>query len=326
MRRNKSLIVEPLECRALLSGLTGVSHLSASVTTNQSVYQAGEPIQMTFTFTNPGRTPATFDFGPSFDGFMVTQGGKTVWQSNSGVQPDFAVLRTLQPGQSFSLNATWDGTTTASSSISSTMTGSFVVIDQLDPTGASATFQIDVRSTSPPAPIVPTSGPIPPSNPSPPPPPTNNPSPPPGSLPSDPPPPTGITPTDPPPATGGSQPTPNPPSVTAIVTTNHATSHAGKPVHIKITLKNIANTNAQLASHAGADGITVLEGSTVIARTTKSLLTPKARTLKPGQSLQLTALWNGKPNQAGEHKIAAGMYTIEVDEGGYTASAKVRIT
>jgi 3-keto-L-gulonate-6-phosphate decarboxylase len=111
-----------------------------------------------------------------------------------------------------------------------------------------------------------------------------------------------------------------------ILTTNHATSHAGKPIRFKITLKDVAKTNAQLAAHTGADGITVLEGSTVIARTTKSLLTSKAKTLKPGQSLQLTGLWNGKPNQASLKQIAAGSYTIEVDEGGYTASTNVRIT
>jgi hypothetical protein len=314
MRRNKSLIVEPLECRALLAGLTGLSHLSASLTTNQSVYQVGEPVRMTFTFTNSGNTPASFDYGPSFDGFVVSQGGQTVWQSNAGLSSMIAIEKTLQPGQSFSLQTMWDGMV-AGSSNSNTLTGSFVVTDQLDTTGASATFQIDAP-LPPAAPTGPTVGqPDPPSNPSPPL----------GSLPSDPPPPTGITPTDPPPSTGGSQPTPNPPSVTAIVTTDHATSHAGKPVRIKITLKNIAKTNAQLASHAGADGITVLEGSTVVARTTKSLLTTKAKTLKPGQSLQLTTLWNGKVNQAGLKKLNAGTYTIVVDEGGYRATTNVNI-
>jgi hypothetical protein len=52
MRRKASLIVEPLECRSLLSGI------SATLTTDQSVYTAGEPIQMTFTFTNTGSGPA----------------------------------------------------------------------------------------------------------------------------------------------------------------------------------------------------------------------------------------------------------------------------
>jgi Intracellular proteinase inhibitor len=321
MRRTKSLIVEPLECRALLSGLT------ASLTTNQSVYLVGEPIQMTFTFTNSGNTPATFDYGPSFDGFIVTQGGQTVWQSNDGINPMVAISRTLQPGQSFSLQTMWDGSTVVGST-PSTASGSFVVTDQLDAAGASAAFQIDSppASTSSP-PLNPSSPPG--SSPSDPPQPpgslSSDPPQPPGSSPSDPLQPPGSSPSDPPPSTNAPSPQ-EPPAVTVILTTNHATSHAGKPVRIKITLKNIAKTNAQLAAHAGADGVTVLDGSTVIARTTKSLLSSKARTLKPGQSLHLMALWNGKPNQAGLKQIVAGNYTIEVNEGGYTASANVRIT
>ena len=82
MRRRTPLIVEPLEGRALLSGL------SYSLTTNVSTYQVGQPVQMTFTVTNTGVEPATLVVGAVNSGFIVAQGGQTVWQSNARRQPD----------------------------------------------------------------------------------------------------------------------------------------------------------------------------------------------------------------------------------------------
>ena len=46
MTRRTALMVEPLETRALLSGT------SVSVTTDQSTYQVGQPVQITVTDTN----------------------------------------------------------------------------------------------------------------------------------------------------------------------------------------------------------------------------------------------------------------------------------
>jgi hypothetical protein len=136
MRRRTMLTVEPLEYRALLSGLT------ESLTTNQTVYQAGQPIQMTLTFTNNGNEPAQIGVGPSVDGFIATQNGETVWQSNSGINPLVIVLETVQPGASYTLHATWDGTI-ANGSTATTTTGQFVLTNQLDPQGTPATFTIE---------------------------------------------------------------------------------------------------------------------------------------------------------------------------------------
>jgi hypothetical protein len=55
------------------------------------------------------------------------------------------------------------------------------------------------------------------------------------------------------------------------------------------------------------------------------LLTPKAKSLKPGQTLRLSALWNGKPNVAGVKSLPPGLYTVEVDDGRSSASAEIRI-
>jgi hypothetical protein len=306
MRRKALLIVEPLECRALLSGLT------AALTTDQSVYTAGEPIQMTFTYTNTGDDPASFDYGPSFDGFNVSQGGQSVWESNSGVNPDLAIPGILQSGQSFSLHATWDGNLAGGTSVTTT-TGTFVITNQLDPSGPSATFQID-----------PPSDPLPPSG--------SSPSNPPGSSLSDPPPaatsspnplaPPASSSSNPPQASDASPSIQKPPAFTATLTTNHSTTHAGKPVRITITFKNAEKTSQLLTLDAATNGITVLNGLTVIARISG---TAKTKMLKPGKSLQLAALWNGKPNQPGVTQIPPGIYTIEFDDDGYEASGQIRI-
>ncbi len=136
MRRRKNLFVESLECRALLSGLTG------TITTNQSVYEVGEPIEMTYTLTNTSSTSQTIAVGPSNSNFIVSEGGQTVWRSSPGVAALYLKSDTLNPGQSLSLQATWNGSIVTGTS-TTTGSGSFVVTNQLDPSGASASFQID---------------------------------------------------------------------------------------------------------------------------------------------------------------------------------------
>ena len=86
-RRKTRPGVELLESRALLSAL------SASLTTDQTVYQVGQPIQMTFTETNTSNQPINVDEGPSIDGFDVTHNGAPVWESNWGINPMVLVAR-----------------------------------------------------------------------------------------------------------------------------------------------------------------------------------------------------------------------------------------
>jgi hypothetical protein len=95
--------VELLEGRALLSGL------AVSLTTNQAMYQAGQPVQMTFTETNTSSQPLRVEFGPSTDGFIVTQNGASVWQSNAGDESLVIAVEMLQPGKSLTLSQTWNG-------------------------------------------------------------------------------------------------------------------------------------------------------------------------------------------------------------------------
>jgi hypothetical protein len=98
--------------------------LTASLTTNQRIYTAGQVVRMTFTETNNTGHDVYVNIGPSIDGFYITEGGRTIWRSNSGPQPEFIVRRLLLPGQSIKLTANW--TVSAGP-------GTYVVHNQMDP-------------------------------------------------------------------------------------------------------------------------------------------------------------------------------------------------
>jgi len=133
MIRRTRLNVEPLEGRALLSGL------AYSLTTDQSVYQPGQPVEMTFRATNVSAQPVTVQDGPSIDGFTVSRDGAVIWRSNAGINPLFIRLETLQPGQSLTLTATWDGVPNGGSA---PVPGQFLVANQLQSQADTATITI----------------------------------------------------------------------------------------------------------------------------------------------------------------------------------------
>ena len=121
---------------------TGV--LSTSLTTDQSVYQLGKPIQLTFTETNVGTTPVQVQEGPS--SFDVRQNGNAVWNSlypdsfpDEWVPQSYSWV-TLQPGQSFTQTAAWNGIPDQLPSADSS--GTFTISNALDPRGETATIQI----------------------------------------------------------------------------------------------------------------------------------------------------------------------------------------
>ena len=59
MRRKIAARVEELEGRSLLSGI------AYSLTTDQLIYQVGQPIRITFTETNTGDQPVTVSVSPT---------------------------------------------------------------------------------------------------------------------------------------------------------------------------------------------------------------------------------------------------------------------
>jgi hypothetical protein len=153
MRRTRPNI-EPLEGRSLLSGL------AYSLTTNQADYQVGQPVEMTFRATNVSSQPVTVGEGPSIDGFTVAEGGSVVWRSNAGINPLYIALDTLQPGQSLTLTASWDGVPTGGSAPAS---GTFVISNQLAPQAATA--MVTISGSTPPSPAPPVTAPPPTSAP-----------------------------------------------------------------------------------------------------------------------------------------------------------------
>jgi hypothetical protein len=311
MARRTRLNLEPLEGRSLLSAI------AYSLTTDQSTYQPGQPIEMTFQETNESGRTISVEDGPSIDGFTAAQDGTTVWRSNAGANPMFILLKTLPPGQSLTLTATWDGIPTGGSSPAS---GQFVITNQLNPESARATVTISGPTSTPPtspspaqpptpsgpvAPIVtdptptsPSAGAAPIAVPSP----TSTPQ---GSQTT--------------PSTTGSVPDPSPIALSIGMT--HPTYRKGHPVRMTATLHNAGDSAVQLTPNSSADGFTLLEGSTVVWHTART----DSGTLKPGHSVKLTAVWNGRLHQPGA-TLAPGTYTIEAVEGNDSGSSTFRIT
>ncbi len=117
MRNARRPVVESLEEKCLLTSVAGAeavvpstaSGLKVTLATNQKHYHQGQAVAMRLTETNTTNHAVTLTVGPGSDGFDVTKNGKTVWISNSGPQPQYLEAKTLQPGESFSLSATWNG-------------------------------------------------------------------------------------------------------------------------------------------------------------------------------------------------------------------------
>jgi Intracellular proteinase inhibitor len=314
MTRRTRLNLEILEGRSLLSAL------AYSLTTNQSTYEPGQPIEMTFSETNESGRSISVGEGPSIDGFNVTQDGTTVWRSNAGANPMYILLKTLAPGQSLTLTATWNGIPTGGSS---PMSGQFVITNQLNPEGARATATITAPGSTPPSstgqqpttPTTPTPAPVAPI--------VTDPAPvstPVGTAP--------ISVPSPTPTPGGSQTTPpttgsvpDPSPVALSIGMNHPTYRKGHPVRMTATLHNAGDSAVQLTPNSSADGFTLLEGSTVVWHTART----DSGTLKPGHSVKLTAVWNGRLHQPGA-TLAPGTYTIEAVEGNDSGSSTFRIT
>jgi Intracellular proteinase inhibitor len=153
-KRNRRLQFEVMESREVLSAsLAGASlapptlvtfpdkmALAVSLTTDHSVYQRGQPVNITLTETNISSHDVQVTLGPSIDGFSITHNGALVWISNKGPVPQFLTVETLKPGQSITLQATWDGRSNVGPP--TTPTGVFVVHNALIPNGPTATFII----------------------------------------------------------------------------------------------------------------------------------------------------------------------------------------
>ena len=303
MNRRTHLNLETLEGRSLLSGL------ASSLTTDRSTYQPGQPIVMTFQETNVSSAATFVDDGPSIDGFEVVQGGKLIWQSNAGINPMFIKVDPLQPGQSLTLTATWDGIPTGGSS---PVTGSFTIRNQMDPQ-TTATASISGAATSPPgSPTPPTTTPQPIgviTDPGP-----ISPSPAPGQQT------TAHSRTQDPPAPTGSGSSP----LALSVSTDRPTYPIGHRVRMMLNLQNRGGRPVKLPV-GSAGGFSVFQGSTEVLHAVRIVSRGAAHHIRPGHSVKVTAIWDGKAHDPGV-SLAAGEYTLIAHDGAYAGSATFQIT
>ena len=300
------------------------SPLAQTLTTDKSTYLVGQSIQMTFQQTNTSSQPITFL--THADDFTVQQNGTVVFSDTS----DVLITKTLQPGESYTQTATWSGIPQGSTN-GNPATGTFVLSNAEAPPTLTKTFVINSPSTptppltSTPAPTpTSTNTPTPTSTPAPTPTPTstNTPTPTPTSTPA----PTPIP-------TSTNTPTPTPTRTQAVsplsvtLTTNRAAYRRGMAVRLTLTLRNPGITTISLTPNSSTDGITVSQGSTVVWRSARTVASYGAPlTIAGGKVIKLTSTWNGRPNQGGLLRLPPGVYTVQATEGGYSATATIRIT
>ncbi len=112
--------------------------LVTSVTTDQSTYSPGQPVTMNFSETNEGKEPVAVVEGPP--SFQVSQNGTAVWMTpiQDYVNSPAPAWTLLQPGQTYSQTAVWDGTTNVGHA--SSYSGDFTVSNDLDLDDDLATF------------------------------------------------------------------------------------------------------------------------------------------------------------------------------------------
>jgi hypothetical protein len=106
--------------------------------------------------------------------------------------------------------------------------------------------------------------------------------------------------------------------VTIALTTNHSAYRHGHPVHIKLTVTNDGTSPVSLSPDSIARGLTVSHGSSVVWRPKHAGHNLSVQALQPGQSVVLTAVWNGRANHS-------GMYTVQESVAGATGSATIQI-
>jgi len=307
MRHAVRPAVEVLESHLLLTGTAAVAPVALTLATDQTSYAVGQPVHMTLTETNVSNHDVQVASGPATDGFFVTQGGVTIWRSNAPTPLIPSRLVTLHPGMSFTVSATWDGhpNDALGRESSAYPTGTFLVHSQANAYGAAATpVAITISpagvATSPPSPVY---GPPPTA------------------------PPIGPTSVASQALTNSSlpQPYPSPGGLTVRVTTDQFSYRVGSPVRITLTETNTTNHDVQVLSGGQVlrASVTGPRGPVWTYRDLRMIPT-RIGVLHPGESRQLTVVWNGRPNVPGA-AVVPGTYTVFAGVDGVFARASFGI-
>jgi hypothetical protein len=90
-----------------------------------------------------------------------------------------------------------------------------------------------------------------------------------------------------------------------------------------MTLQNVSNSSVNLPTNSAQD-FTLFEGSAPVWHWARVVSGVGSNRLNPGQSIKLTAIWNGKDHQS-RVPLAAGTYTLEASDGTYSGSTTFRV-
>ena len=101
------VVTSQLDPTGLSASFQIQSPLSYNLKEAQTELQFGQPNGLSYTITNTSAEPVTLNLPPA--DFVVMSKGSTIWESDPGAASEPDVSETLQPGQSLSATATWDG-------------------------------------------------------------------------------------------------------------------------------------------------------------------------------------------------------------------------
>jgi len=87
--------------------------------------------------------------------------------------------------------------------------------------------------------------------------------------------------------------------VTASLVVNHTSYKPGQTIRLVMTLENTSKAKIAVASKPKINGITVVQGSTVVFRSGAIASPLAAKNIKPDGSVKLALAWSGRPNQQG---------------------------
>jgi hypothetical protein len=92
-----------------------------------------------------------------------------------------------------------------------------------------------------------------------------------------------------------------------------------------MVLTDIGDHAVSLTPDLLAQGLTVSQGSRMVWQPKPRGHNLSVQALQPGQSIVLTTVWNGRPNQPGVAKLMPGTYIIQMATAGQIESATIRI-
>jgi hypothetical protein len=113
--------------------------------------------------------------------------------------------------------------------------------------------------------------------------------------------------------------------IAVTASASQVASHPNAPLRISLTLENVLDQKVHLGQFKKRAEITLLRGSTVVAEVRKRLTISRAENLKPGRSVHLSTDLKIRPSRASLRVLKPGTYTVEVEDGSYSATTTLDI-